>query len=96
MSKIKFPVFLSAMLLAASPVPAMEQQAIDPQQQVAMIDSVAAVVNDDVIPRHELDERLRTVISQLRKQGEHVDGQCRTCEADDLCGTEVARVIRKE
>lgn len=69
MSKIKFPVFLSAMLLAASPVPAMEQQAIDPQQQVAMIDSVAAVVNDDVIPRHELDERLRTVISQLRKQG---------------------------
>lgn len=67
MSKIKLSVFLSAALLAASPVLAAEK--IDPQQQVAMIDSVAAVVNDDVITRHELDERLRTVISQLRKQG---------------------------
>ena len=69
MSKIKLSVFLSAVLLAASPVLAAGQQATDPQQQVAMIDSVAAVVNDDVITRHELDERLRTVISQLRKQG---------------------------
>jgi peptidyl-prolyl cis-trans isomerase SurA len=67
MSKIKLSVFLSAALLAASPVLAAEKT--DPQQQVAMIDSVAAVVNDDVITRHELDERLRTVISQLRKQG---------------------------
>jgi len=67
MSKIKLSVFLSVALLAASPVLAAEK--IDPQQQVAMIDSVAAVVNDDVITRHELDERLRTVISQLRKQG---------------------------
>ena len=69
MSTIKLSVFLSAALLAASPVLAAEQQTIDPQQQVAMIDSVAAVVNDDVITRHELDERLNTVISQLRKQG---------------------------
>ncbi|MDO9053945.1 MAG: peptidylprolyl isomerase [Gallionella sp.] len=69
MSTIKLSVFLSAALLAASPVTAAEQQTIDPQQQVARIDSVAAVVNDDVITRHELDVRLNTVISQLRKQG---------------------------
>src|SRR5450759_1227680 len=69
MSKIKFPVWLSAMLLAASPAFAVEQRAIDPQLQVATIDAVVAVVNDDVITRHELDERLLTVISQLKKQG---------------------------
>lgn len=69
MSKIKFPVLLSAMLLAASPAFAVEQRAIDPQLQVATIDAVVAVVNDDVITRHELDERLLTVISQLKKQG---------------------------
>ncbi|HEX7455826.1 MAG TPA: peptidylprolyl isomerase [Gallionella sp.] len=69
MSKIKFPVLLSAMLLAASPAFAVEQRAINPQLQVATIDAVVAVVNDDVITRHELDERLLTVISQLKKQG---------------------------
>jgi len=42
---------------------------IDPQKQVAVIDSVVAVVNDDVITRQELNERLRVVIGQLQKQG---------------------------
>lgn len=41
----------------------------DPQQQVAEIDSVVAVVNDDVITRYELDDRLRLVVRQLQKQG---------------------------
>ena len=41
----------------------------DPQKQVAVIDSVVAVVNDDVITRQELDVRLRVVIRQLQKQG---------------------------
>ena len=40
----------------------------DPQQQVAVIDSVVAVVNDDVITRHELDDRVREVVHQLQKQ----------------------------
>jgi peptidyl-prolyl cis-trans isomerase SurA len=40
----------------------------DPQQQVAKIDSVVAVVNDDVITRHELDDRVREVVRQLKKQ----------------------------
>jgi peptidyl-prolyl cis-trans isomerase SurA len=40
----------------------------DPQQQVAVIDSVVAVVNDDVITRYELDDRKREVVKQLQKQ----------------------------
>ncbi len=43
-----------------------------------------------------LMERIEMLEKQLHKQGAAVEGQCRTCEADDLCGTEVARVIRKE
>lgn len=43
-----------------------------------------------------LMERIEVLEAQLRKQGETVDGQCQTCEADDLCGTEVARQMRKE
>ena len=42
---------------------------MDPQKQVAVIDSVVAVVNDDVITRLELSERLRIVMRQLQKQG---------------------------
>jgi len=68
MTKIKFPVLLSVALLAAYPAFAIEPQAIDPQKQVATIDSVVAVVNDDVITRHELDEKMLTVIAQLKKR----------------------------
>jgi peptidyl-prolyl cis-trans isomerase SurA len=67
MSKINFTLFLSTILMASSPAFADAQ--IDPQLQVATIDAVIAVVNDDVITQHELDERLRTVIAQLKKQG---------------------------
>ena len=41
----------------------------DPQSQVATIDDVVVVVNDDVITKNELDERVKSVISQLQKQG---------------------------
>ncbi len=43
-----------------------------------------------------LMERIEVLEGQLRKQGAAVDSQCHTCEADDLCGTEVARKLRKE
>jgi len=43
-------------------------QAHDPQQQVADINSVVAVVNDDVITRNELDDRIREVVRQLHTQ----------------------------
>jgi peptidyl-prolyl cis-trans isomerase SurA len=45
-----------------------DSQAPDPNQQGTLIDSVVAVVNDDVITRHELDERVREVVRQLQKQ----------------------------
>lgn len=55
---------------AVAQTPAVtEAQKTDPQQQVAVIDAVVAVVNNDVITRHELDERLRAVERQLQKQG---------------------------
>jgi peptidyl-prolyl cis-trans isomerase SurA len=40
----------------------------DPQQQVGDIDSVVAVVNDDVITRNELDDRVREVVRQLQRR----------------------------
>jgi len=49
--------------------PARTPAVIDPQKQVAVIDWVVAVVNDDVITRNELDDRLRVVVQQLKKQG---------------------------
>lgn len=53
------------MLLAFNPAVAKN----DPQSQVATIDDVVVVVNDDVITKNELDERVKSVISQLQKQG---------------------------
>ena len=44
------------------------QPSQDPQQQVGDIDSVVAVVNDDVITRYELDDRIRDVVRQLHRQ----------------------------
>jgi len=45
-----------------------DQSSGDPQQQVGDIDSVVAVVNDDVITRYELDDRIRDVVRQLQRQ----------------------------
>jgi serine O-acetyltransferase len=43
-----------------------------------------------------LMERIEILETQMRKQGASVDSQCHHCEADDLCGTDVARNMRKE
>jgi len=48
---------------------AAEPGKLNPQKQIAPIDRIVAVVNDDVITRHELDEHLETVTKQLQKQG---------------------------
>lgn len=81
MHKITVPVFACATFMAlhapyvasaplSQPAPVMSKtNRIDPQKQVAVIDSVVAVVNDEVITRQELNERLRVVIGQLQKQG---------------------------
>jgi peptidyl-prolyl cis-trans isomerase SurA len=47
----------------------LDAQQPSPQKQAAVIDSIIVVVNDDVITRQELLERLRTVVRQLQKQG---------------------------
>jgi len=44
-------------------------QAVEPAKQIQPIDEIMVIVNDDVITRHELDARLATVVSQLKKQG---------------------------
>ncbi|MDD5299379.1 MAG: peptidylprolyl isomerase [Gallionella sp.] len=60
----------AAMANQAQAAPAISApKKLDPQKQVAVIDSVVAVVNDDVITRQELDEHLRMVVRQLQKQG---------------------------
>jgi peptidyl-prolyl cis-trans isomerase SurA len=43
--------------------------AASPQMQVAPIDQIMVVVNEDVITRHELDERVVAISRQLTKQG---------------------------
>ncbi len=40
----------------------------DSQQQTGVIDSVVVVVNDDVITRNELDDRVREVVRQLQQR----------------------------
>lgn len=42
-----------------------------------------------------LMERIETLEAALRQRGEAVEGQCSVCEADDLCGVEAARKLRK-
>lgn len=51
--------------LAALHQPAWAQR----QAKIAVIDRIVAVVNDEVITRHELEERLRLAEKQLRQQG---------------------------
>jgi peptidyl-prolyl cis-trans isomerase SurA len=46
----------------------VNQPTPDLQQRAMKIDSVIAVVNDDVITRYELDDRIREVTRQLQKQ----------------------------
>ncbi len=55
--------YLPSIFAADSP-----QRAV-PQQQAKLIDKIIAVVNDDVITRHELDDKLGLVVQQLKKQG---------------------------
>jgi peptidyl-prolyl cis-trans isomerase SurA len=69
-----FPALLLWLVCASGAFAADSQQSNLPQQQakavqVKPIDRIIAVVNDDVITRHELDDRIDTVVHQLNKQG---------------------------
>ena len=65
--------FLILMTSAATCGAAVKPPSKVPPETVAsskaLIDRIVAVVNDDVITRHELDERLTIVIRELGKQG---------------------------
>ncbi len=43
-----------------------------------------------------LMERIEVMEKTLRARGEAVDSQCSTCEADDLCGAQVAHVMKRQ
>lgn len=73
--RIKFLMMWCALIAAQAaygadmlPAKASTKLVSDSQQQVGDIDSIVAVVNDDVITRYELDDRVREVVSQLQKQ----------------------------
>ncbi|MGH8684521.1 MAG: molecular chaperone SurA, partial [Nitrosospira sp.] len=59
------PPVLLAMLTAGI---AIAQQPAHPGS-IVTIDHIVAVVNENVITRHELDEMLKTALKQLQKQG---------------------------
>lgn len=60
---LKIRIMLTLLLLASSVVTA------EAAQSPKLIDDIRVVVNEDVITRLELDERMRVVISQLQRQG---------------------------
>ena len=43
-----------------------------------------------------LMERIEVLEKALRSRGEAVNSQCSTCEADDLCGAQVAHVMKRQ
>jgi peptidyl-prolyl cis-trans isomerase SurA len=72
MMRVKQTIFLWLTLvgmLVAVPIARAADASSDAKAQAILIDAIVAVVNDDVITRHELDDRLRMVKEQLRKQG---------------------------
>jgi peptidyl-prolyl cis-trans isomerase SurA len=69
MRKIRLICGLAWLGIATAAGAAVPASPADPQKQVAVVDAIVAVVNDDVITRHELDDRLATVEAQLRRQG---------------------------
>lgn len=67
-NKIMRIMLLLWVACSASAYAANQTEQTDPQKQIAPIDRIVAVVNDDVITRHELDDRLNIVVKQLQKQ----------------------------
>ena len=57
-----------ALLVLAAAAPHVYAQN-PPASRIVLLDRIVAVVNDQVITRRDLDERVTTVLTQLRKQG---------------------------
>lgn len=56
-----------ALLVLAAAPHALAQK--PPASRIVLLDRIVAVVNDQVITRRDLDERVTTVLTQLRQQG---------------------------
>ena len=66
---IKVMLISAALLVMGAAHSADVKKLAAAQPSAVLVDSIAAVVNDDVITRYELEDRLRTVKEQLQKQG---------------------------
>lgn len=66
---LTLPLTYADEIVSPPTVPSPATPAIAPEQQVAVVDTVVAVVNNDVITRHELDEKIQLAVRQLTKQG---------------------------
>ena len=58
-----------SMLLAALACTSWQAAAQAPGKRIVLLDRIVAVVNEDVITRRDLDDRMRVVSVQLREQG---------------------------
>ena len=61
--------FASALIFAAAPALAPADGLAQDSRPVQVIDRIIVVVNDEVITRHELENRTRAATAQLRQQG---------------------------
>lgn len=66
---LTLPLAYADEIVSPPTVPSPTTPAIAPDHQVAVVDTVVAVVNSDVITRHELDEKVQLAVRQLTKQG---------------------------
>ena len=62
---INYVILLLGLTLLGSVTHAQERQA----RRVMLLDRIVAVINDQVITRRDLDERMKTVSLQMQRQG---------------------------
>jgi len=65
----KTAILAGGLVVAAALAHACLASAAERQKGVEVIDRIVVVVNDEVITRHELNERTRVATAQLRQQG---------------------------
>ncbi len=65
----KLVLFCGLLVLPLAQAADVSSTPSDSQNQVAVIDTVVAVVNSDVITRYELNEKVQMAVKQLTKQG---------------------------
>jgi len=67
--KLERTVILAGALACAFPAFTVPASAAERPRNVQVLDRIIVVVNDEIITRHELNERARVAMAQLRQQG---------------------------